>query len=100
MPQQLTLSATIRQALIDTGANTSEISRQTGVTQPQVWQFVKAGADCKASTLDKFAAWLGLALTPTASSPNKSSRKRGATRRGSDSPPRRNKGATHEKPKR
>jgi transcriptional regulator with XRE-family HTH domain len=52
------LSETIRRAMIATGLSDLEISRQTGVTQPQLWKFRHGQADLRSSSIDKLAAWL------------------------------------------
>jgi transcriptional regulator with XRE-family HTH domain len=56
------ISETIREAMIATGLNDLEISRQVGVSQPQLWHF-RRGSNPKASTIDKLADWLGFTLT-------------------------------------
>ena len=58
------ISEALQAAMIATGLGDREISRQTGVSQPQISAFRK-GSNPKASTLDALARWLGYTLVRT-----------------------------------
>ncbi|MCI0358296.1 MAG: hypothetical protein L0211_07425 [Planctomycetaceae bacterium] len=94
-----TISETVREAMIATGKNDWQVSREVPVSQPQLWKFRTGRSVPLASTIDALAAWLGLELVPARpASPKKASGRRGVTRRRS-SPQTRKVSASHE-PKR
>jgi transcriptional regulator with XRE-family HTH domain len=90
------ISETVRAAMIATGLNDWEVSRQVAVSQPQLWQFRNGTSNPKASTIDALAAWLGLELVPAKRPASKKASGRGGVTPRRSSPQPRKRGASHE----
>jgi plasmid maintenance system antidote protein VapI len=68
------VSDQLRTAIRKSGISANELSRSCGVPQPTITRFL-AGAEARASTIDKLAAYFGLTLQPAAARPRKPKRK-------------------------
>jgi transcriptional regulator with XRE-family HTH domain len=62
---KLTMSESIRQALVDSENSLNAIAGETGVSQPQLSRFVNGDRGLSVGSLDILCDFLGLELRPT-----------------------------------
>jgi transcriptional regulator with XRE-family HTH domain len=62
---KLTMSESIRQALVDSEYSLNAIAGETGVSQPQLSRFVNGERGLSVGSLDILCDFMGLELRPT-----------------------------------
>jgi transcriptional regulator with XRE-family HTH domain len=61
---KLTVSATLRRAIRDSGQTLYRVAKDSGVPYATLHRFMNGKTEVSMASLDKLCAYLGLALTP------------------------------------
>jgi transcriptional regulator with XRE-family HTH domain len=61
---KLTVSATLRQAIRDSGKTLYRVAKDSGVPYATLHRFMHGKTEVSMASLDKLCAYLGLTLTP------------------------------------